>query len=211
VNAARLPEGVRAMVFDLDGTLYQNDQLGAQVNLGACCYIADLRGITPEEADTLLLQARAGLTGCGRTLSLSVLALGGNLKDLHDRLSLEVHPEALLRPDPRVTELLKRLAGRFELHLYTNNNRKLSSRIMNQIGVAGLFRQVFTIEDYWRPKPDEMVLLGILEAIGRKPSETLFVGDRYEVDLALPEALGCAILETRTVEELLTLAELIED
>jgi putative hydrolase of the HAD superfamily len=97
------------------------------------------------------------------------------------------------------------------LHVYTNNNRKLSGRIMNQIGVTGLFRQVFTIEDYWRPKPDEMVLLGILEAIGRKPSETLFVGDRYEVDLALPESLGCAILETRTVEELLTLAELIED
>jgi putative hydrolase of the HAD superfamily len=116
----------------------------------------------------------------------------------------------VLTVDPRVPELLKKLARRFELHVYTNNNRALSDRIMTQIGVAGLFEKVFTIEDYWRPKPDRVALSGILQAIGRKPCETLFVGDRYEVDLELAASLGCATFEAKTVDELLELAQLIE-
>ena len=158
----------------------------------------------------MLNEARDRLTGLGRTLSRSVEALGGNLNDLHQRLSQEVHPEGVLTVDPRVPELLKRLAMRFQLHIYTNNNQALSARIMAQIGVTGLFEKIFTIEDFWRPKPDRVALLGILEAIGSKPAETLFVGDRYAVDLGLPESLGCPVHEARTVEELLTLGELLD-
>ena len=203
-------EALRAIVFDLDGTLYQDDRLGEEVNLCACRYIGSLKGIPPDQAGTMLDEARDNLTGPGRTLSRSVLSLGGNLQELHSRLSREVHPEGVLTADPRVPELLKRLARRFELHLYTNNNRELSSRIMAQIGVDGLFQKVFSIEDYWRPKPDQVALLGILESIARKPAETLFVGDRHAVDLALPESMGCAIFEAKTVEELLELAELLD-
>lgn len=203
-------QGIEAIVFDLDGTLYQNDRLGEEVNLCACRYIASLRGIAPEQADSMLQQARDSQQGVGKTLSLAVLSLGGNLKDLHLRLASEVHPERFLSVDERVPQLLQRLAQRFAIHLYTNNNRELSGKIMREIGVAGLFGKVFTIEDSWRPKPDRIALEGILAAIGRKPAQTLFVGDRYGVDLALPEELGCAVFEARTVEELLQLAQLLD-
>lgn len=203
-------ETLRAIVFDLDGTLYQDDRLGEEVNSSACRYIAALKGLSAAEAEAMLQEARDKLSGPGRTLSRSVLALGGNLKELHQRFSQDVHPEGVLTADPRVQELMKQLAKRFELYLYTNNNCELSGRIMAQIGVSGLFARVFTIEDFWRPKPDELALRGIFEAIGRKPAETMFVGDRYEVDLALAESLGCPIIEARTVEELLKLAELLE-
>jgi len=201
---------LRAIVFDLDGTLYRDDRLGEEVNLCACRYIAELRGISQAEAQTLLQDTRDNLSGPGRTLSRAVLSLGGELKELHERFNREIHPEGLLTLDARVPELLKRLARRFELYLYTNNNRRLSDRIMAQIGVEGLFMRVFTIEDYWLPKPDRVALQGILEAIGRKPAETLFVGDRYGVDLALPASMGCAIFEARTVEQLLALGELVD-
>jgi putative hydrolase of the HAD superfamily len=203
-------DGLRAIVFDLDGTLYRDDRLGEEVILCACRYVASMKGISADKAGTMLQEARANLSGPGGTLSQAVLALGGNLKQLHQRLSLEVHPEGGLTGDARVPELLKQLAKRFELHVYTNNNRELSGRIMAQIGVCGLFGKVFTIEDYWRPKPDEVALSGILDTIGRKPAETLFVGDRYEVDLALPATLGCAVFEAGTVEELLRLAQLVD-
>lgn len=203
-------DDLKAIVFDLDGTLYQDDRLGEQVNLCACRYIASLKGISPSEAGTMLNEARDRLSGLGRTLSRSVEALGGNLRDLHQRLSQEVHPEGVLTVDARVPDLLKRLSERFELYLYTNNNQELSGRIMEQIGVAGLFKTIFSIEDFWRPKPDERVLTGIFEAIGRKPSETLFVGDRHAVDLALPQSMGCPIFEAKTVEELLRLSELVD-
>ena len=201
---------LRAIIFDLDGTLYQNDRLGEEVNQSACRYVAELKGITPAEADLVLQQVRSCPEGGAGTLSQAVVYLGGNLQELHRRFNDGVHPEAVLRPDPRVRELLGKLAQRFGLYLYTNNNRALSGRIMTRLGLEGLFARVFTIEDSWRPKPDRGVLQGILDAIGCQPGETLFVGDRYQVDLELPASMGCAVLETRSVEELLALGELLE-
>lgn len=210
---SRIPvgkESLRAIVFDLDGTLYRDDRLGEEIHQSACRYVASLQGVSAAEAGSLLLEARSCTGGSDGTLSQAVVALGGDLQELHRRFTLEVHPEAVLHPDPRVLELLGRLAGRFELHLYTNNNRSLSGRIMALIGVAGSFQKVFTIEDSWRPKPDRPELLGILDAIGRMPGETLFVGDRFHVDLELPASLGCPVLETRSIEELLELGQLVE-
>jgi putative hydrolase of the HAD superfamily len=210
-SLSQLAQRVKAIVFDLDGTLYQNDRLGEEVNQCACRYIASLRGVSPAAADRMLQEARDCQSGPGKTLSLAVISLGGNLQDLHQRFATEIEPEGVLTMDERVPQLLRRLAGRFEIHLYTNNNRELSGKIMAQIGVAGMFGKVFTIEDSWRPKPDPVALQGILEAIGRKPCEALFVGDRYGVDLSLPEEMGCAVFEARTVAELLQLEQLLGD
>ena len=201
---------LKAIVFDLDGTLYQDDRLGEEVSGSACRYIAELRDISTSRAETMLQEARDGLSETGGTLSNAVLSLGGNLKEMHQRLSREVHPEGVLRVDRRVTALLEKLAASFALYLYTNNNRELSGRIMAEIGVSGIFKKVFSIEDYWRPKPDRAALLEILEIIGCKPAETLFVGDRYGVDLALPESVGCAVFVAKTIEELMTLAQLVD-
>lgn len=202
-------EGLKAIVFDLDGTLYQDDRLGEEVNQSAVRYVASLKGISGEEADAMLQKARLDC-GHGGTLSRAVVALGGDLVQMHLRFAADVHPERLLKRDHRVPALLKRLSTRFQLHLYTNNNRELSERIMAQIGITGLIDRIFTIEDYWLPKPDLRVVAEILEKTGTKPAEALFVGDRYQVDLAVPESLGCAIFETRTVEELLTLEQLVD-
>lgn len=202
------PQGLKAIVFDLDGTLYCDDRLGEQVNDSAVRYVSDLKGVSPAEAQALLETVRAA-DGKGGTLSRSVVSLGGTLQEMHRRFAADCTPETLLKPDHRVQELLRSLKTRFHLHLYTNNNRDLSARIMALIGVTDLMDRVFTIEDYWIPKPDRDVIAEILVGIGCLPFETLFVGDRYRVDLAVPEAMGCAVFETRTVDELLTLADLV--
>jgi len=41
------------------------------------------------------------------------------------------------------------------------------------------------------------------------PAEALFVGDRYDVDLRLPEQRGCPVYLSRSVEQLLRLEELL--
>lgn len=203
-------DALRALVFDLDGTLYQDDRLGEQVHQSACRYVADLKGITSAEAGKLLREVRAGQCDTGGTLSRGVETLGGTLKEMHRRFNEDVRPEGVLSLDPRVTELLERLSRRFALYLYTNNNHALSGRIMAQLGIGSYFRKTFTIEDSWRPKPDREILEGILDAIGTAPAQTLFVGDRYDVDLKLPASLGCPVHEARTVEELLELGQLVD-
>lgn len=200
--------GIRALVFDLDGTLYVSDGVGRQIDASAMRHVAAVRGISPEEARLLVRETRERIAArTGRTASLShaCLELGIDLRELHRRFAAEIVPEPFLSRDERVVGLLQRLGGRYELHLYTNNNRHLASRIMGALGIAGCFRRVFTIEDSWRPKPDREVLEEIFREIGRDPARCLFVGDRYDIDLRLPLELGCRVFLSRTVDELLTI------
>lgn len=205
---------IKAMVFDLDGTLYVNGDLGREINLCACRYIAELRGISVAEADALISATRQAIsaeTGTETTLSSTCLKLGGDLQELHRRLGDEIRPERFLARDERIVKLLQILGSIFELFIYTNNNRRISARIMECLGVAGLFRQVLTIEDSWQPKPHRGALEKIYSTIGRKPGECLFVGDRYDVDLRLPAAMGSTVFLATGAEELFPLAKLVHE
>jgi putative hydrolase of the HAD superfamily len=80
---------------------------------------------------------------------------------------------------------------------------------MSHLGLDGLMNSIFTIDDTWQGKPDVEMLRGILEKIGLLPHEALFVGDRYDVDLRLPEQLGCPVYLSQSLEQLLRLEELL--
>ena len=199
---------LHGVVFDLDGTLYASAPLGREINLAASRYISELKGMDLVGAAALIRATKkmlSAVSGFDTPLSLACVELGGDLRELHRRFAAEIEPERHLKRDERVVELLRVLRESFDLYIYTNNNRTLTERIMGAIGVRGLFDRVFTIEDYWRPKPDRQTLDAILKEIGRRPTECLFVGDRYDIDLRLPASLGCAVFLAKSAEELLNL------
>ena len=45
---------LKALVFDLDGTLYVNRDFGREIHLCSCRYIAELKGIGDAEANELI-------------------------------------------------------------------------------------------------------------------------------------------------------------
>ncbi|HEY6838249.1 MAG TPA: HAD family hydrolase [Geobacteraceae bacterium] len=205
---------ITTLVFDLDGTLYVNMELGREINRVACLYLAETAGMTVDDATSLLRETKARLTadrGIDATLSLACTELGCDIVELHRRFAAEVEPERFLVRDERVVELAGALAERFQLYVYTNNNRPLASRILEILGLAGFFSEVFTIEYSWRPKPDRETLRRLLDAIGATPSESLFIGDRYDIDLRFPAALGCGVFRVGSVEELLQLGKLVNE
>jgi putative hydrolase of the HAD superfamily len=203
---------IRGIVFDLDGTLYVCDRFAAEIHDAAVAYFAGLKRIGREEAELLMATTRQRLTeesGIVQTISAVCVELGGSVKELHRHFERTLRPEAYLVRDGRVIRLLERLAERFPLYIYTNNNRVLTTRIMDYLGLDGLFRGIFTIDDSWRGKPDEGMVKRVLEEVGLAPGETLFVGDRYDVDLRLPERLGCPVYLSQNLEQLLRLEDLL--
>jgi len=201
------------MLFDLDGTLYVNADLGREIRRSACRYIAGLRNLKAEEADRLIDETKQRLSkdsGIDTPLSRACQELGGDLRELHGHFAAEIDPEPFLTRDEGVVELLKSLARKFELYIYTNNNQIITAAIMDSIGIGGLFRQVFTIEDFWTPKPDRGALADILRRIGRTPDECIFVGDRFDVDLRYPAELGCAVFLVSTTKDLFPLLQIKE-
>lgn len=209
-----MPSAIRAIVFDLDGTLYVSQAVAADIHEQAVIYLAGIRGMNRDEMRLLMDATRSRLSeesGTVQTLSAVCTALGGSVRDLHARFEACLRPETHLVRDKRVINLLSRLRERFSLYLYTNNNHVLAARILEYLGLGGMFVRIFAIDDAWRAKPDPEMLERILATIGSIPPEVLFVGDRYDVDLRLPEQTGCPIFLSRNVEQLLRLEELIDD
>ena len=205
---------IKALVFDLDGTLYVNLPLGREILASAGRYIADLKGMAVVEAEFLIEETRSRLSaasGRATTLSEACELLGGNLQDLHGHFAVDIKPERFLTRNHRVVELVKALRQKFELYIYTNNNTTLTGAILGALGLTGLFRDIFTIEDFWQPKPDRETLAEIFQRIGRKPEECLFIGDRYDVDLRLPAEMGSAVFLVGGMEDLFPLGKLLEE
>ncbi|GAM09826.1 phosphoglycolate phosphatase [Geobacter sp. OR-1] len=199
---------IRAGIFDLDGTLYFNDSLGREIGRVAAQYIAMIKGIDQQAAWQLIKETRRRLTaenGSEASLSLACETLGGDLRELHRWFSEKITPEAHLQREEQVIAVLSGLAARFPLYIYTNNNISLTARIMAILGVSEFFTRVFTIEDDWEPKPNKATVEAIMAAIGRRPSECLFVGDRFDIDLRLPESMGAKVHLVTTLEDFLEL------
>ena len=199
-----------SLIFDLDGTLYSSREFADEVHRQSVLGLAEYFQVSPEDAERMLTAAKADLTrlhGHEATLSAACTALGGDLRRLHDQLAARLQPEEYLAPDERVIALLERLGEQYNLYIYTNNNRPLTDRIVTRLGLDGLFTGIYTVEDFWRPKPDRLALAKLLAAIGAEPVECLFVGDRFDVDLRLPEEHGSRVFFTDSVERLLELAE----
>jgi putative hydrolase of the HAD superfamily len=201
---------ITSIIFDLDGTLYSSRELADEIHRTAVNGLAQQLGIEPVEADHRLTAAKAAIaasSGCEATLSAACREIGGDIRALHTYLAEQVTPEQFLQRDDRVVAMLQRLRQKFQLYLYTNNNCSLATRIMEATGLDGLFTAVFSIEDFWRAKPDRLALAKIFAAIAAEPGECLFVGDRYDVDLRLPEEHGSMVFLTASVATLLTLEE----
>jgi len=203
---------IRGIVFDLDGTLYVCDRYAAEIHAAAARYISALMRISRAEAGLIMAATRLRLedeNGTVQTISAVCTELGGNLPDLHRFFGQNLQPENHLIRDDRVIRLLERLAEKFILAIYTNNNRALTDRILDCLGLDGLVAHIFTIDDTWRGKPDEEMIRRVLKTLGLSPEEALFVGDRYEVDLRVPEQLGCPVYLSQSLEQLLRLEELL--
>lgn len=202
---------LRALVFDLDGTLYVSEPFLATIHDAAIQYIQRLRRISFEDSRTLVDDTRTSrsMAGTAQTLSAICCELGGTVQGLHDMFNELLEPERFLVPDYRVTTLLERLSQQYQLYIYTNNNRLLADRIIDHLGLEEIFRYVFTIDETWVGKPEETALDRVLTHIGFSPPEVMFIGDRYEVDLATPEQRGCPVYLSKDITQLLRLEQLI--
>ena len=77
---------------------------------------------------------------------------------------------------------LRRLASRAELALFTGRVRAEADYTLDRCKVREFFRQIVTVEDVRRPKPDPEGLLKILK--GRDPAKALYLGDNVDDAIA---------------------------
>jgi phosphoglycolate phosphatase len=177
--------GVRAFVFDLDGTLIDSKMdLVHAVN-------AMLRETRRAELPADLVASYVG-HGAPQLIA-SVLGPDSSEAQRQEALAvfLEQYNERKLemtRAYPGVAEGLQALAS-YPMAVLTNKPLKLSVEILEGLGLAQYFRAVYGGDSFEKKKPDPSGALAILKKLGVPAAESAMVGDS-DVDIQTARNAG---------------------
>lgn len=176
---------VRALVFDLDGTLIDSKQdLVNSVN-------ATLQAIGREELPADLV---ASYVGSGAPVLIS-RALGGSpdSEELQRALKYflshyEEHKLDNTRAYPGVREALVQLNG-MPMGVLTNKPANISVRILEALGLAPFFQVIYGGNSFASKKPDPLGANTVLGDLKVSANEAVMVGDS-EVDVQTARNAG---------------------
>ncbi|OLB28134.1 MAG: phosphoglycolate phosphatase [Acidobacteria bacterium] len=179
---------VRALIFDLDGTLIDSKQ----------DLIRSVNAMLVEMGrERLHEETISGYIGHGApTLVARALGNGATEDEREQALKFflahyEAHKLDATRPYPGVAEALKELRG-FPMAVLTNKPVRVSRRILEGLELAKYFRTVYGGNSFATKKPDPLGARKIVEELGATAGETMMVGDS-EVDVQTARNAGTLV------------------
>ncbi|WP_027344349.1 HAD family hydrolase [Hamadaea tsunoensis] len=186
----------RAVVFDLDGTLYPRERYVDPTLDVIARGLVELHGLTPAAARDRVAELRRRMAGNWDATSTTgfMIAEGVDPARWSAYRSRHLDIAAGLSRDEELVAAVRRLSGHLPVALLTNNTRTLAGRILAKIGFPdGVFTAVVGAEDTGaQPKPSPAAFGIVLDRLGVGAPGTWSVGDRYDIDVAPLERLGGA-------------------
>lgn len=187
---------LRAVIFDIDGTLYDYAAAHARAFRALSDYACDAYGLTGDRFRTLydradaLLKARAGASSAVHNrlirCQLMLEALGRPIGDAPALASL--YWSTLLqwlKPFPGLREAFDRLkAMGVRIGIGTNMTADWQYAKLNALKIMDLVDFMVTSEEAGAEKPDRRLFDLCAEKAGCAPSECAFVGDSIAGDVA---------------------------
>ncbi|MCR5762201.1 MAG: HAD family hydrolase [Treponema sp.] len=210
-----IPEKIKTIIFDIDGTLYTNslyvfEQVDAQIR-----HYAHISNITEKEARDKINAYRkqwSAMNG-GKKISLgnTFTAFGISIETSIQWRNELLNPEHYLKKDTKLIATLKELSKSYSMICVTNNPVQAARKTLQAIGVDGLLPDIIGLDTCKKSKPAKEVLDKAAMVTNSKFSECISVGDRYDIDLALPLQLGMGGILVTGVEEVYTLEKTLAD
>jgi phosphoglycolate phosphatase/putative hydrolase of the HAD superfamily len=186
-------EDPKALVFDLDNTLYTNpayaqfqedalvERLGRELGIGAAAAAARIAALRAERE-----AAGLGKTSLGKLFA----ALGVEMRDSVRWREECFEPAKWLKRDERLAAALRNLAKDFKLALMTNNPRSVGEKSLDALGARSSFSALVGLDDTLSGKPAPEPFLEVCKRLGLEPRRCVSIGDRFDVDLAPAMELG---------------------
>lgn len=176
---------VRALIFDLDGTLIDSKQdLIHSVN----AMLQEMR------RGELAEETIAGYIGHGAPqLVARALGDGASEEELQQGLKFflgyyEDHKMDTTCAYPGVADTLENLAG-MPMAILTNKPVRISVRLLDSLGLSKYFRAVYGGNSFETKKPEPLGAKTILREFRAAPEKTLLIGDS-EVDIQTARNAG---------------------
>lgn len=190
----KIPENLKAIIFDIDSTLYTSqtyafEQVDCQVR-----EFAKLRGITADQARKMVADYRRqfALEHNGSKVSLgnTLLSFGIPIEQSIEWRKTLLEPADFLGRDDSLIEEMKILAEHFKMICVTNNPVLPARKTLEALGISGFFPEIVGLDTCFKSKPAREPFLKAVEKLGVEAATCLAVGDRYDLDIALPMEMG---------------------
>jgi len=205
-----LPSDIRGLIFDMDLTLYRNEEYYAsQIENQVILLAADL-GMAVEDLKARLDEWDAGFRSShqGRKPSFGNTLLGALGYPIELSVQLRrraIRPEDYLCEDPTLKLTLATLGLRYALVLVTNNPSDVAVRTLAVLGVGEFFPRIIGLDEAGHSKPHPAAFDLAYQALGLPPHQVVSIGDRVPVDLEVPLARGSGGILVESMEDVYSL------
>ncbi|MBD0383915.1 pyrophosphatase PpaX [Paenibacillus sedimenti] len=170
---------IRTVLFDLDGTIVDTNELIVQ------SFLHSLEGETPEPVTRELI-----IPNMGRPLVEQMEFFTGKKEveaiiQKYRTFNLSKHDE-LVKEFPNVRSVLAKLhASGIKIGIVTSKIRQTTLMGLKLCGLDTYVSTIVTVEDVKEPKPSPEGILAALETLGSSNEETMMVGDsHYDIEAA---------------------------
>lgn len=210
----RLPLETKAILFDIDSTLYTNaayafEQVDVQIR-----HFADLRGISHKEGRELIEKYRAewaeNHNGEKTSLGNTLKAFGIPIEESIKWRETLLEPKDFLQNDPRLFATLKELSKKYSIAAVTNNPALPARKTLQCLGVEEFFTTLVALDTCSVSKPHPAPYQYAAKLLNVACTGCLSVGDRFDIDLRVPMELGMGGILVDGVEDVYRLPDILK-
>lgn len=180
--------GIKAVGFDVDGTLYHAPEEMTQV-VGKVLIqkAAEALAQDPDEIVEEYLSRREKYRS--NTLTLNSFGLDGEkiFQAVWDQIEIDKY----VSKDIKLVKMVVELKKKYRLFVITNGSGKQVERKMVHLGldIHDFDPRIYCYDQGW-VKPEPQPFLAAIEALEIKPEEIVYVGDREDIDIEGAQAVG---------------------
>lgn len=209
-----LPSRIKGFIFDMDATLYTHDEYAEHQNRILVKRLAELRGMSYEAMREKIEAYRNDWAENhnGERLSMgnTMKAFGISIQEnIHWREQL-IEPDQFINRDPQLRIALTALQKNCKLAVVTNNPVSVAIKTLDILGVSDLFSSIIGLDTFKVSKPYAPSFLKAAEDMHVAAPGCTAVGDRYDIDIALPLKLGMGGILVNGAEDIYMMPEYLK-
>ena len=183
---------LKAVVFDLDDTLYPEEQF----ILSGFCQVAEhlgRKGLVANDFFHHLEQVyRKGVRGKIFDEALTLVGIKPGLQLIQEMLHVYRSHTPNIKLFPDAGEILSMLSAKFVLGLLSDGYLGVQINKFEALGIRHYFHAVVFSDrfgrEYWKPNPKPYQ--AVLDQLGIAPDEALYVADNPAKDFITPRKMG---------------------
>lgn len=201
-EAAERLSAVEAVVFDLDDTLYPEQEYVYSGFRAVSRQIAQLEPTLQGQRVYEMLVQTFEATPQVRVFNTVLAQLGQRSDDqiVAELVSLYRCHRPVLELKPAVREMLESLRDRFSLGLITDGRLPAQRLKVEALGLEGLFNNIIYTEDlgreHWKPSAKSFELMA--QALGVSHESCVYIGDNTSKDFVAPNQLGWQTIQVKS-------------